>query len=345
MTDRSALHVAVVGAGISGLSAASLLSEAGIRCKVFEKNSRLGGLVSCTVEDGCLFHRVGGHVFNSKNKAVHDWFWAKFDRDHEFIAAKRKAAIWLNQAFVGYPIELSLDQLGKEKAKQVVQELIAIAGQGRPNLSELSFAGFLRANFGKTLCRTYFEPYNKKIWSGIDLDSVPLAWLDGKLPMIQPADIISKNILKSGDDMVHASFYYPARGGSQFIVDRIAANLDVIAEEVQSIEPEDGRLRINQHHTFSHVVFTGDVRRLIPMLGESWGKQTEQFNDAGVVNQLRSNGTTTMLCECDRNDYSWVYLPEEDVKCHRIIMTGNFSPANNRDGLASDRSTCTVRVH
>ena len=49
-----------------------------------------------------------------------------------------------------------------------------------------------------------------------------------------------------------------------------------------------------------------------------------------------------MLCDCDKNEYSWVYLPSENLKPHRMIMTGNFSKENNSSKLKKNRITCTV---
>ena len=49
-----------------------------------------------------------------------------------------------------------------------------------------------------------------------------------------------------------------------------------------------------------------------------------------------------MLCECDANPYSWVYLPDPNIKPHRIIMTGNFSENNNSKNLNENRISCTV---
>ena len=48
------------------------------------------------------------------------------------------------------------------------------------------------------------------------------------------------------------------------------------------------------------------------------------------------------MCECDKNDYSWIYLPEKKFLAHRIIMTGNFSENNNNKDIRKDRSTCVV---
>ncbi len=47
-------HVVVIGGGIAGLSAAYDLSRAGIQHTLFEKNSRLGGVIETRRHDGCV---------------------------------------------------------------------------------------------------------------------------------------------------------------------------------------------------------------------------------------------------------------------------------------------------
>ncbi|MEI8054285.1 MAG: hypothetical protein WCH52_11155 [Bacteroidota bacterium] len=206
-----------------------------------------------------------------------------------------------------------------------------------------NFEDFLRNNFGETLCKQYFIPYNQKIWNR-DLKSIPLEWLDGKLPMISPSEIIEKNIFQDSDNMVHSNFYYPKRGGSQFIIDRLSKNLTTLNEEVINIHLQDNLFIINDVHKDNHfIVYTGDIRQLPDILSESTCKQIGMTDEICIeLKSLDSNGTTTMLCECEKTDYSWVYLPGLDTKIHRIIMTGNFSPNNSAPDLSSNRTTCTV---
>ena len=59
----------VVGAGVSGLSAARLLKENNKEVLVLEKADKPGGLIKCDRVDGHLFHRVGGHVFQHTKSA------------------------------------------------------------------------------------------------------------------------------------------------------------------------------------------------------------------------------------------------------------------------------------
>ena len=73
------MNIAVIGAGMSGLAIANMLKDAGNDVIVFEKDSRPGGMMKCDIIKGCLFHRTGGHVFNTKREDVLEWFWKHFN--------------------------------------------------------------------------------------------------------------------------------------------------------------------------------------------------------------------------------------------------------------------------
>jgi protoporphyrinogen oxidase len=117
--------VAVIGSGISGLSISRMLNNR-YQVEIVEKNPKFGGLIKCERINGILFHRVGGHVFNSRNHMVLDWFWKHFDQEKEFLKATRNAKIVLLEKLIGYPIENFLYQLPEEKMKVIVNELLEL---------------------------------------------------------------------------------------------------------------------------------------------------------------------------------------------------------------------------
>lgn len=56
-------HVAVVGGGIAGLAAATVLAERGVRVTLLESDGRLGGRVSSWGLDGGRTMSRGFHAF------------------------------------------------------------------------------------------------------------------------------------------------------------------------------------------------------------------------------------------------------------------------------------------
>lgn len=330
--------IAIIGAGISGLSIARMLES---RCKVtvFEASSKAGGLVKCDRIQDNLFHRVGGHVFNSRNQQVLDWFWQYFDRDREFLKAKRNARILIGDKIIGYPIEDYLYEFDSAIVEKVIDELLQ-SSKNPLSGSYKNFEDFLRGNFGKTLYELYFGPYNRKIWN-TDLSQVPLEWLEGKLPMPDLRQIILRNIIRQEESgMVHSTFYYAKENGSQFIIDRLSEGLNIkVNSPVSRLEQTNQEWTINGQSTFDHVIYCGDIRKLGGLIEGKTSSLAEALNE---VSALKSNGTSNLFCECDQTDISWMYLPEAQFAAHRIIYTGSFSPDNNRGVSESGRMTCVV---
>lgn len=331
------MKIAVVGTGISGLSIANMLNKQH-EVKLFERAPKAGGLIKCERVQDCLFHKVGGHVFNAKNTEVLDWFWSHFDRENEFVKAKRKAKVFFNNAIIGYPIENYIYLFDKETIKKIIPELLTLQCQPKRSPFEYdNFESFLQNSFGNTLYETYFKPYNRKIWQ-TDLSTVAMEWLEGKLPMPNIQDIFESNILREEEDnMVHSTFYYPKENGSQFIVDRLKQGLDITTDaEVTEITKNGEQLQLPSGESFNKMIYCGDVRKLPKFCKDIL---SEAGVDVSAIEQLRSNGTSNLFCETDDNDISWLYIPQDFTKAHRIIYTGNFSDSNNR---GSARKTCVV---
>lgn len=328
----SSSKIAIIGSGISGLAAANILRNNSHNITVYEKNMQPGGLIRCTVEDGNLFHRVGGHVFNTKIEDVQKWFWNKFEQKEEFLQANRNAKIWMNNTYIGYPIENFLYQLPEETTEIIITELLNLNNEKK---TATNFEEFLCNKFGQTLHQLYFNPYNKKIWN-YDLSKIPLPWLEEKLPMPELNEIFTNNIQRHTESkMVHSSFYYPKKNGSSFIAERLAQGLNILYNtSINEIEKNNKGWKINGV-SYHHIIYTGDVRQLNTIL-KNTDKELEQLTSK--VTQLPSNGTSNVLCYVDDSDLSWLYLPEANTLCHRIIYTGNFSPSNNK----GERKTCTV---
>lgn len=328
------MRIAVIGAGISGLSIARMLLEKGHEVIVYEKDNRPGGMIKCDRIGGGLFHRTGGHVFNTHESEVADWFWSHFDIDREFSKHERHSVILFgNGRIIDYPVENHVYQLDDNTLRSFINDMCQISSQYKDEID--NFDEFLYKKFGKTLYDLYFQPYNTKVWQS-DLKSIPLSWLEGKLPMPDVEEILFNNIRQVEEkQFVHSSFHYPIEGGSQFIANRLAEGINIYYNiPINKIELLDGKWQVcNQ--IYDAVVFCGNIK-LLPMILS--GVDIDGYTKE--INELAYHGTTSVFCEISKENYSWVYLPDKSYCPHRIIYTGNFASSNNKEG----RMTGTIEI-
>ena len=321
------LKIAVIGAGISGLSTAHFLKENNMHVVVFEKETTSGGLIRCRRINGSLFHICGGHVFNSKKKDVLDWFWSHFDEDKDFVRAERNASVIMDGKTIPYPIENNFFLFEEHTQKSIISDLLSVHRDNEK--SPQNFKEFLNNTFGKTLYEKYFEPYNEKIWQS-DLSDIPLSWLEGKLPTPSVSEMFFNNVNRIAEKTtVHSTFWYEKNNGSQFIADSLSKEIDV------RYSCEITEIRYVNHHwiiggeDFDKVIFCGNIKEL-PYMLRNTDIDLSGYYDA--IEGLKYHGTTAVFCEIDPNPFSWIYIPDKSLRCHRIICTGNFAPSNNSDG-------------
>lgn len=316
--------IAIIGAGISGLTVAHQLQPSN-KVVVFEKESTPGGLIRCQKVNGSLFHICGGHVFNTKRAEVQDWFWEHIPQG-SFVRAERNSAVFMEDGTtVPYPIENHLYAFPQSVQLQCIKDLLELYNE--KDTAPDNFESFLRHRFGETLYQMYFRPYNEKVWRK-DLSTIPLSWLDGKLPMPTIEEILLYNFNHTEEKVfVHSTFWYEKENGSQYIADTLAQGIEIrYNTEINHVQHANGRWNINGEW-FDKMVFCGNI---IEFVDSVQGVEVDSFRPD--IKKLEYHGTTAVFCEIDPNPYSWIYQPSREHESHRIICTGNFSPSNNAEG-------------
>lgn len=338
---------AIIGAGVSGLTTANLLQDKGNEVTVYERDSRPGGLIKCSRVNGSLFHTCGGHVFNSKRQDVLDWFWSRFTKEEEFIKTDRNSCVFMDKngtslehEDIPYPIENHVYLFNKEiqdSFKEDLEEIDRVKGPNAKFTDYESFGDFLRWRFGKTLYNLYFKPYNEKVWRR-DLTSVPMSWMEGKLPMPTTQEMRDNNANKVEEkSFVHSTFWYEKRDGSQFVADILSKGLNIIYNsDINNIQYKDGKWIVLDKE-YDKVIYCGNIKDMIKMIQ---GVDVEEYKIP--VESLEYHGTTAVFCEIDKTPYSWIYQPSCRHQSHRIICTGNFSKTNNSSSVPQDRITATI---
>ncbi len=341
------MRYVVIGAGVSGMATANFLQEKGYEVIVYERDSRPGGLIKCRRVNGSLFHTCGGHVFNSKRQDVLDWFWSKFTKEDEFTKTDRNSCVFMDKNGtslehndIPYPIENHMylfDETTQKAFYEDLEEIDKVKGLNAKFTDYDSFGDFLRWRFGKTLYDLYFKPYNEKVWRR-DLTTVPMSWMEGKLPMPTTQEMRDNNANKVEEKaFVHSTFWYEKMDGSQYIADKLAAGINIkYNADIDKILC-NGEKWIVCGEAFDKVIYCGNIKDMIQIIR---GVDVDSFKDP--VDALECHGTTAVFCEIDANPYSWIYQPSRKHESHRIICTGNFSKTNNDSSVPENRITATI---
>ena len=102
-TKATPQHVAIIGAGPAGLTAAYLLTLEGVAVTVLERDPQYVGGISRTVEYHGFRFDIGGHRFFSKSQEVED-LWTELLGD-DLLHRPRSSRIYYGGKFYAYPLK------------------------------------------------------------------------------------------------------------------------------------------------------------------------------------------------------------------------------------------------
>ena len=312
------MKIAILGAGISGLTVGRKLYDDGYDVKLFEKLSNPGGLATTRMTDGYVFDIYGGHVFNSRHKEIIDWIFELLPKEKwNFLV--RNAKILFKGGLVSYPFELSLCELPPDDAVNAAYDFILSQNGEEP----VNFRDWLVWNFGRSIADFYMLPYNSKIWN-YPLEEMGTTWMRGKMPLPEKKEILMSFLMKDPSErkMPHSTFYYPFKGGIQTMVNAIAENLNIVCNfEINKIIKENNLWFINDEGPFDYIISTIPLPVLNRVLGDLL-----PTNIKNAISDLKYNGLNTFLCKMPPTDISWMYLPESKYRMHRMGCQGALSP-------------------
>lgn len=325
------MKIAVLGGGVSGLSAARMLKDKSYDVTLYEKEDSVGGLARTRFTDGYLYDPYGGHIFNSKHKEIVDWVFSIYPKEN-WKYTERNAKIFFKGDYISYPFELSLCELKTEDAVDCVHDFIL----GQQGEEPTNFRDWLVWNFGQAISDRYMIPYNEKIWA-YPLEKMETKWMQGKMPLPSKKEMISSMLLRNPKErkMPHSTFYYPFHGGIQSMVNAISEGLNVrLNTAVASVKKENGKWIVNETDEYDQIVSTIPL----PILNEAMDLPKE-ISDS--IKDLKYNSLTTILFDCEKTDITWLYIPSHEYKSHRVGYQSTLTPYANPN---KDRGCAALEI-
>lgn len=162
--------ILILGAGITGLSAAWKLSEKGYDVEILEMDSLVGGLAK-TIKFKNSLVDIGPHSFFSENKEIYDTVKSLFkDEPQEIPKVTRSVKMFFMNYYVDYPLSAKsiLFQMGPiiplKSFLSFLRSFIKSIFTQKKLTEKQSIEEWAIGNFGFFLFKNFFKPYTEQFW-------------------------------------------------------------------------------------------------------------------------------------------------------------------------------------
>jgi len=113
----------IVGAGLSGMTAGVLLSEAGWRVSIFETRDHIGGNCYDEVDSDVFVHTYGPHIFHTNSVSVHN-FVNRFSDFYPYSHVVKAKTSQYGDKLLSIPYsKVTEDEIGRSLSDDEIKEL------------------------------------------------------------------------------------------------------------------------------------------------------------------------------------------------------------------------------
>ncbi len=312
----------MLGAGLTGLSAAYHLRQAGSTATVLEKRAAPGGACRTIARDGFHFD-LTGHLLHLARPESLDLLESIGVR-RAFRSHRRRAAIALAGAVTPYPIQINTYRLPREIRRDCLLGFIEAHRSADAQAPSRTFLEWVMSRFGEGFARHFFIPYNRKLYC-TEPSELTADWVGRYIPRPEIADVVDGSLgLYRKPVGYNATFLYPREGGIQALADAIAGKLPPVRLScpVRALRLAARELVLDSGETvpWDTLVATAPLSHLAGMAEElptAIRDAAARLRAVAVVNlNLGVRGPAP------RREH-WLYVPEERFPFYRVGIPSN----------------------
>ncbi|MDI3284926.1 FAD-dependent oxidoreductase [Polyangium sp. 15x6] len=331
MTRSPRTPVAILGAGLTGMSASFHLGRAGASHRIFERLGRPGGHAITLEDEGYRFDRTG-HLLHLRDPDLRALALGWIGDD--WVEVERRSRIWSHGTYTRYPFQANTHGLPPEVAYECLHGFVrAYHNSDKP--APNNFEEFCLQHFGEGISKHFMIPYNTRLW-GVSPREITAAWCSRFVPLPRLEDVLAGAVgLNDRELGYNARFVYPRLGigklaegmakslPARIELGRAPASIDFAARELHF---EDETV------PYDVLVSTAPLPVLVERLAGA------PRNVVEAARRLRCTHLYYLDVALDGpcgEPLHWVYVPEEKYPFYRVGCYSNFSDAMAPPGKAN----------
>ena len=334
--------VVIIGAGPAGLTAAYVLSKAGVESIILEKDQIVGGLARTINYKGYYFD-TGGHRFFTKVDSV-EKIWKEV-LGEDFLRRNRLSRIYYNKKFFYYPLRPLNALLGLGLWNSILVLFSYLISKLFPSKEEKTFEQWVSNRFGKRLFKLFFKTYTEKVW-GISCQDISAEWAAQRVKGLSLLTALKNAIIANQSDQKEKrkviktlidTFDYPKLGpgmmwqkvveilhqnGSQVCMENEVEGIRWSGNQVEALEVKrNGQVELIYGSDFiCSMPLRETIQKLKPQV-------PNEVLDA--ANNLKYRDFLTVALIIKKSMLfpdTWIYIHDPEVKVGRIQNFKNWSP-------------------
>lgn len=334
------MKVVIIGGGLTGVTSAYELKKRNIDYLLIEQENELGGLCKTIKMNGFFFDYTGHFLhFPSSDKHVKNFVFSIL-KDN-IIKVNRNAKIYtkysvLDNKLIPYPFQANIKFLTPKQRKKCLYDLLGSHLNNGNNKID-NFNSWLIQNFGQSITKLFFLPYNTKLWK-TKLDLITTSWVKQFVPVPDIKEVFEQVIRQDYkiNYGYNVSFYYPKFNGIQALIDNIVKCLSKnnILTSAKVVKVDTKKKIVSFLHKgkvnnlyYDKLISTVPLPELGKIVNDTDIKLwTKKLQYSGVICYNIALESPVM------GRIHWIYFPEKDILFYRVgfyhNINKNLTPPN-----------------
>lgn len=319
--------IAILGGGISSISAGYHLALKGIENTVFEKKTNWGGLCdNFTVGNGFRFDYFI-HLSFSKS----DYVKELFAKSADYITHNPISTNFYNGYWLKHPAQNNLAPLSVSEKVKIITDFINKPNGEKPQ----NYKEWLKLQFGEYFSRNFPEIYTEKYWT-VKAEQLTIDWLGGRFSL-PPLDALLKGAFEEQDENFYYAqeMRYPKQGGYKSFLNLMANNTAIKTnKEIVLIDLKNKHIDFSDNTTvhYEKLVSSLPLPELIKLIKDA------PLHVLEASQKLLCTSGQLISLGFNRPDVPkniWFYIYDQDILPARAYSPSIKSPDNVPNGKSS----------